>query len=147
MRQFILRLWPGSMLSEPPTSREQSRQEYGVYETVGEETYGLENVWDIRYRLSFGDVLWKTIENLAKDHQGRPIALPGDKGLFYSKLWTKDPPRGQMFIWAYPKSDGGWNTGLGYWTVSGEWRDAYNGNGDAHKRATRFHPMPEPPSI
>lgn len=62
--------------------------------------------------------------------------------------WTKTPPPGEMFIWAYRKDDGGWNIGLGYWTVtSGQWRDAYNWNGNHHTRATHFHPMPSPPNL
>lgn len=64
--------------------------------------------------------------------------------LFPSDLWTDSPEpfRGEMFIWAARKDDGGWGIGLGYWNVSGGWSDAY---GASTRGATRFHPMPESP--
>lgn len=65
--------------------------------------------------------------------------------MFDSALWTKEPPPGEMFIWAYKKDDGKWATGLGYWTVTpGQWRCAHEWNRDHHRRATQFHPMPNP---
>lgn len=147
MRQFIVKLWPRPMLDRAQILRQNPRQEFGVYETVADKTFGLENSYSIENRLSFGDVLWHTMRELANDHGGREMSAPDVRrdGLFHSRLWTKEPPRGQMFIWAYRKSEGGWNTGLGYWTVSGSWCDAYDWNGNSHRLATDFHPMPEPP--
>ncbi len=63
--------------------------------------------------------------------------------------WTKEPPKGEMFIWAYWNDEKRtWQTGLGYWTVTKDkWADAYNGFGSSPhiSRATHFHPMPDPP--
>lgn len=62
-------------------------------------------------------------------------------------LWLGEPPKGGMFIWAYWDAEKAtWATGLGYWTVTpGQWRDAYNWNGNYHELATHFLQMPEPP--
>lgn len=53
-------------------------------------------------------------------------------------------PRGGMFIWARKKPDGKWAVGLGYVSVSGGLQDAYGGS--LERKATHWHPMPEPPS-
>ena len=65
--------------------------------------------------------------------------------LFKSDLWTKEPPKGDMFIWAYWDSfKETWQTGLGYWNVSGGWcPHAYGGTPEQVDYS--FHPMPEPP--
>lgn len=68
--------------------------------------------------------------------------------MFPSEHWTKEPPKGEMFFWTYWDADKEtWQTGLGYWSVSGHWCDAHNGfGGSPHvARATDFHPLPEPP--
>jgi hypothetical protein len=49
-----------------------------------------------------------------------------------------------MFIWAVPRGKGKWSLGLAYWTVSGNWRDAYATPG-VPEQATHWMPLPEPP--
>jgi hypothetical protein len=56
--------------------------------------------------------------------------------------WLKEPPKGEMFVWARPNGCDKWDLGLGYWNVSGGWSDAYG----APPRATRFHALPAPPT-
>lgn len=62
--------------------------------------------------------------------------------LYGSTAWQSEPPKGEMFIWARPNGRGGLGLGLGYWTVSGRWADAYGGD---IREAIRFHPLPAPP--
>lgn len=57
--------------------------------------------------------------------------------------WLREPPRGEMFIWARYNGDGGWGLGLGYWTMSGGWRDSV---GSDITGATMFHRLPDPPT-
>lgn len=49
--------------------------------------------------------------------------IPGADG--WHRLRDEQPSRGEMFIWARPKDDGGWGLGLAYWNVSGGYSDAY----------------------
>jgi len=55
----------------------------------------------------------------------------------------KTAPRDEMFIWGYRQDSGRWSIGLAYWTVSGNWRDAY-GHNEPPERATHWAPLPEP---